>query len=272
MIIMDDEDVINILLLGVENMHNNVHGRSDAILLVSINLNGGPLKVVSFMRDLYVEIPGKQPNKLNAAFSMGGATMITQTIEQNFGVDIDAYARVGFEGFENIIDELGGLRLSLTATESDKLNNSLYISKPEERNTVAGEQVLTGAQVLGYCRNRFMKAENGLQDDFGRTYRHRKVLQAIFDQYKHKGLTELYQAYNSCKKYVTVSSNLEDLVDDCLFAFIENKMFTIETMQVPQSGNYTNAVVPIPGADKPQEVLMFYPEAVEDLQKFIYGE
>lgn len=271
-VIMDDEDIINILLLGEENMYNQAKGRTDAIILVSVNLNGGPLKLISFMRDMYVEIPDRAPNKLNAAYSKGGSKLMVETIEQNFGVDIDAYAKVGFEGFENIIDYLGGLKLSLTATESDALNKSLYISKPEERNTVAGEQMMTGAQVLGYCRNRFMKAENGLQDDFGRTYRQRKVLTAIFDQYRHKNITELIAAFRQCLSYVTVSADLEDLAEDCLFAIMENKMFDIKNMQMPQTGNYTNALVSIPGADKPQEVLMFYPEAVEDLQEFIYGE
>lgn len=267
--IMDDEDVINILLLGEENIYNAAKGRTDAIILVSINLNGGPLKMVSFMRDLYVQIPGKQDDKINAAYAAGGAKRVVETIENNFGVDVDAYAKVNFAGFENIIDALGGLNLSLTARESEYLNTTKYISKPEERNTVAGMQTMTGAQVLGYCRVRYVPTADGLKNDAGRNYRHRVVLKAIFDQYKVNsisGIPALMTKMKQLKDYVTVSSNLEELAADCLQVIVEKQMFEIETMQFPKNGYYSDAS--IGGAD----VIVFYPENISFLQDFLYGE
>lgn len=263
--IMDDKNIINVLLLGEENIYGAKRGRTDAIILVSINLNGGPLKMISFQRDLYVDIPGRASDKLNAAYAYGGATKIVETIENNFGVDIDSYVKVGFDGFENIIDSLGGLRLSLTARESEYLNTTRYISKPSERNTVAGYQTLTGSQVLGFCRVRYVPTENGLSNDRGRNYRHRMVLQAMFNQYKNKSLVELYSVMNQCLGYVTVPENLETLAVDCLSAVVEKQMFEIETMQIPQSNLYSNTT--IAGAD----VVVFYPENVDRLQEFIYG-
>ena len=264
--IMDDENIINVLLIGEENVYGAKRGRADAVLVVSIDLNGGPLKLISFQRDLYVAIPGYSDDKLNAAYAYGGAKLIVQTIEQNFGIDIDSYVKVGFEGFENIIDKLGGLRLSLTARESEYLNTTKYISKPSERNTIAGYQTMTGSQVLGYCRVRYVPTAEGLTNDRGRNYRHRVVLQAIFNQYKDKSFAELATVMRQCFDYVTVPSDLEELAVDCLHAVIENKMFEIETMQMPVSKLYTSTN--IGGKD----VIIAHLESIDKLQEFLYGE
>lgn len=265
--LMDDENIINVLLVGVENIYGATYGRTDAMILVSVNLEGGPLKMVSFQRDLYVDIPGyEDDDRLNAAFAYRGPNLLIDTIEQNFGIDVDSYVKVNFEGFEDIIDRLGGLEISLTAKESEYLNTTKYISKKSERNTVAGKQTMTGSQVLGYCRVRYVPTENGLRDDRGRNYRHRVVLQAIFDKYKSKSITELFSIMNECFNYVSAPANLEDLAIECLSAVIENKMFEIETMQMPQSGNYSEVTI----ANK--QVISYHPEAVDELQDFLYGE
>lgn len=264
--IMDDEDIINVLLLGEENMTGAKRGRTDAIIVVSVNLNGGPLKMVSFQRDLFVSIPGNSDDKLNAAYTYGGANLIVETLENNFGIDIDSYVKVGFDGFENIIDQLGGLRMSLTAKESEYLNRTKYISKPEERNTVAGYQNMTGAQVLGYCRVRYVPTAEGLKDDWGRNYRQRAVLQALFNQYKEKSFAELATVMRQCFGYVSVPADLEGLAVDCLQAVIENRMFSIETMQIPKANMYSDAT--IGGKD----VIVMDLDNVDILQDFLYGE
>ena len=269
--LMDDEDIINVLLLGEENIYKANRGRTDAMILVSINLNGGPLKMVSFQRDLYVNIPGKYPNRINAAYGKGGYKCVVDTIEKNFGIDIDGYAKVDFKGFENLIDSLGGLRISLTAKESDYLNTTKYISKPSERNTVAGYQDMTGAQVLGYCRVRFVKTAEGLSGDRGRNYRHRVVLQALFEKFKDQNITQLSKLIDQCAEHVTVSANLKELCKKGLVAVVENKMYEIDTMQFPQSGQYENKIVQDEFGND-MDIVMYYPGAVEKLQKYIYGD
>lgn len=264
--IKDDDNVINVLLLGEENVYGAGRGRTDAILLVSIDLRGGDLKIVSFLRDLYVRIPGNPDDRLNASFAYGGSKLIMETIENNFKIDIDGYVKVNFSGFMDVIDRLGGLRISLTAQESEYLNTTDYISKVSERNTVAGYQNLTGSQVLGYCRVRYVPTANGLRDDFGRNYRHRVVLQALFDKHKEKSFPELLSIMNSCFGYVTASEGLKDVAADCLQAVIEKKMFSIETMQMPKSGHFNNAKI------DGKEVITFYPDNIEILQDFLYVE
>ena len=188
------------------------------------------------------------------------------TIEQNFGIDIDGYVKIGFDGFETIIDQLGGLRLSLTARESEYLNTTKYISKPEERNTVAGYQDMTGAQVLGYCRVRFVPTADGISNDFGRNYRHRVVLQALFDKFKGQNITQLRSIMDQCFSYVTVSSGLDELAKECLFAVVENKMFDIKTMQIPMNNLYSDPKI------NGKDVIVANPENVDRLQEFLYGD
>lgn len=265
-VIMDDPDILNVLLIGVENMKGAKYGRSDAMILVSVDLNGGPLKMISFQRDLFVAIPRNGNDRLNAAYAFGGASLLVETMEKNFGVDIDSYIKVEFDGFEHIIDQLGGLTISLTARESDYLNTTQYISDPAQRNTVAGEQRMSGSQVLGFCRVRKVPTANGLTDDRGRNYRQRMVLQALFHQFKSKNIAELSQIMNQCFEYVTAPASLKSLATDALGAVFEHQMYEIETMQVPQSGLYTNAII------EGKDVCAYDPACVDKLQEFIYGE
>ncbi|MGN0505785.1 MAG: LCP family protein [Lachnospiraceae bacterium] len=266
--VVEDDSVINILLLGEENMYHAKRGRTDAILVASIDKDGGPLKLISFMRDLYVRIPISDTesidDRLNAAYTYGGVNLLIKTMKENFGIDIHGYVLVEFEGFENIIDQLGGLRISLTAEESEYLNTTKYISKPEERNTKPGLQTLTGSQVLGFCRVRKVPTANGKTGDFGRTYRQRMVLEAIFNKYKEKNLAELLSVMNSCFGYVTAPADMKEIAAECLQIVIENKMFELETMQMPPSKHFNEVDI------RGMKVITYYPDCVDILHEFIY--
>lgn len=265
----EDDTVINILLIGEENYYHDVRGRSDSMMVASLDKDGGPVKLVSFMRDLYVEIPGYSDNKLNAAYSLGGAPLLVETLEKNFGLKLDGYVIVQYDGFEAIIDKLGGLEISLTDEEAKYLNRTDYISKPEQRNVVAGNQKMTGSQVLGYCRVRKVNTANGLYADYGRTYRQRLVLNKIFDKYKTKNISELYNLMTECLKYVTVSEGIEDACAECLQIVVENKMFNLEQYRIPyedkEGRHFTSTKI---GG---QEVLCPFPDNAVLLHDFLYG-
>lgn len=263
--IMQDENIVNILLLGEENIHGASKGRTDAILVASLDKRTGQISLVSFLRDLYVRIPGHSDDRLNASYTYGGAKLIMETIETNFKIKLDGYVLINFSGFEDIIDQLGGLRISLTAQESNYLNTTEYISKKSERNTVAGYQNMTGSQVLGYCRVRYVPTANGLKDDFGRNYRHRIVLEALFEKYKEKNIAELLSVMNNCFSYVTASQSLKEVAADCLQVVMEERNFDIQTLQMPKSGHYSNARI------QGKDVITFYPDNVDIIQEFLYG-
>lgn len=122
-------------------------GRTDTILLVHVPALGSsaPTTMVSIPRDSYVPIPGHGKDKINSAFAMGGATLLTQTVEQATGLRLDHYAEIGFSGFAALVDALGGITVCPTAPISDPLAG---IDLP------AGCQKLEGRAALGYVRSR----------------------------------------------------------------------------------------------------------------------
>ncbi len=167
-------NVRNILLIGAD-AEKGGSSRSDSIMIASVNKNTGRITVVSVLRDTHLDVPGHRESKVNAAYSWGGANLLIQTIEQNFGIKIDDYATVDFKMFTALIDGLGGIDIEVTEKEANYINNRHNYKgekKPEE--VPCGENVhLTGYQALWYARIR------KLDSDFMRTQRQRKVISAI---------------------------------------------------------------------------------------------
>ena len=234
----ENKEVINILLIGEESIYDgDGNGRSDSMMIATINCEQKSLKLTSLMRDIYVDIPGYSKNKLNAAFHNGGGFLTMDTIEQNFNVDIDGYVRVDFEAFETIVDKLGGVEIELTSSEAYYLNRTNYISDPASRNVKEGTQILNGSQALGYCRVRYQTASDGEHDDFGRTYRQRTVLKAIFDKYKSKSPVEMVSIGTDLLPYVTTNLTKSQLVSYLTTAASFGTM-ELETLRIPVDGSH----------------------------------
>ena len=128
-----DKDVINILLVGSDNgaqgSEKGDHGRSDSMMVATINFKTKELKLTSFLRDMYVEIPGHGRNKLNAAYAFGGEALLYQTLAQNFNIKIDKFCVVDLAAFEKVINRIGGIEMTLEQREAEYLNTTNYISK-----------------------------------------------------------------------------------------------------------------------------------------------
>jgi LCP family protein required for cell wall assembly len=139
--------------------------RTDTIMILSIPPSGEPA-LISIPRDSYVPIPGNGTNKINAAYAFGGPELLVETVEQNTGLRIDAYTEIGFGGFVNVIDALGGIEMCLPKAIKDK-DSHLNLKK--------GCQTLSGTDALGYVRMR--KADP--LGDLGRVQRQRQMLAAI---------------------------------------------------------------------------------------------
>lgn len=139
--LMNDPMILNIMLFGADTRADSDSGNSDTIILLSVDTRHKKLKLLSFMRDTYVEIPGYENNKLNAAYSIGGASLSVHTVQANYGIQIDRYAVVDFSSFKNIIDTLGGIDVELTADEIEYINWQYWINSQDEyKNTVGSEQ------------------------------------------------------------------------------------------------------------------------------------
>ena len=184
------EGVINILLIGEDRRpYETTRQRSDSMILCSINTKKNTITMVSFLRDIYISnIPGyNRPQKLNAAYAMGGAACLKQTLAAYFGVHVDATVAVDFNGFIQIIDMLGGVNIELTKAEAKHLNDTRYadIYGDDLQTVYAGTNHLNGKTALAYSRIR------KLDWDGKRTERQRNVITALINAYKSKGVAEM---------------------------------------------------------------------------------
>ncbi|MET1058743.1 MAG: LCP family protein [Nocardioides sp.] len=139
--------------------------RTDTIMLMHIG--SGPDLLMSIPRDSIVDIPGKGTNKVNAAYAFGGPQLLIRTIEQNTGIKIDHYVEIGFGGFVDVVDAVGGIEICPTRKMKDKQAN-LDIPK--------GCQEADGVTALGYARSRKTDPRFG---DITRARHQREVVSAI---------------------------------------------------------------------------------------------
>ncbi len=181
---MHEEGVINILLIGSDSRDGSADGRSDAMILLSVSSHSKKIYMTSLLRDMYVEIPGHDGNRLNAAYSFGGPELLMETVEENLDITVNRYMVVNFEAFANLVDAVGGVELELTTEELELVNgylNEYNLLTGQEfgtnymDTTQAGLVHLNGPQALAYTRNRYIGT------DFGRTERQRKVLAKVFE-------------------------------------------------------------------------------------------
>lgn len=233
----------NILLLGEEAIESGTaKGRTDIMMIATLDTEDKCIKLTSLMRDMLVDIPGYKENKLNTAYEYGGIPLLYDTIYQNFGVKLDGYMLVGFDAFEAIINKLGGVTITLTDKEAEYLNTTNYISKEQYRNVSAGSQVLNGNQALGYCRVRYVATGDHELNDFGRTSRQRVVLNAIFDKYKTKSLPELALIANSLLSYITTDFTQEEFTA-YLQLLAEAKKGGLQTLRIPADNTFEEGTV-----------------------------
>lgn len=166
--------VVNILLIGQDRREGEERARSDSMILCTFNKKTQQVIMTSFLRDLYVTIPGHGANRINAAYAAGGMELLDKTLEENFGLHIDGNVEVDFDRFAEIIDLLGGVELELRQDEAD------FINEETGSSLTAGWQRLAGEQALMYSRIRKLDADG----DFSRTNRQRKVMSALLSAYR----------------------------------------------------------------------------------------
>ena len=122
----ESDEVINILLIGQDRRPGETRARSDSMILCTINREKKTIVLTSFMRDLYVQIPGYGNNRINASYAWGGMELLNKTLEQNFGVYIDGNVEVDFEQFAVIVDLLGGVPMELRADEAQYIASATH--------------------------------------------------------------------------------------------------------------------------------------------------
>ena len=240
---MSDKNVTNILLIGSDTRDENERGRTDSMILLSINKQTKQMTMTSLMRDCYVEIPDHGWAKLNAAYSYGGAELLMDTIEQNFDIHISRYVLVNFEAFANLVDAVGGVDLELTGKEVEYVNGylveyNILLGRPEGTDyfdDLSGGMVhLNGPQALAYCRNRYIGT------DFGRTERQRKVLTEVIHKLPKGVLTNPKGLIDGLMPNLTTNLTQAECYRLSLMA---PKILTYDIIQnsIPIEGTYKDA-------------------------------
>lgn len=242
---MSEDGVVNILLIGNDSRKNEDDGRSDAMILLSVSSKTRKIYMTSLLRDIYVEIPGHDNNRLNAAYSFGGAELLMETVEKNFDIPVHRYVQVNFEAFVGMVDSVGGVDLELTEKEIEYVNGylveyNMLTDRPQGTDNMdtsaSGMVHLNGPQALAYCRNRY------LGTDFGRTERQRKVLTEVIKKIPGALLTNGSGLIDALMPNLTTNLTKNECFRLSLMAG-KGLTYDIVADSIPQPGTYRNATI-----------------------------
>lgn len=205
--------VTNILLLGVDarNPKDDTASRSDSMMLISIDKAHNCIKMVSFLRDTWVYIPCiDKKQRLNAACQYDGYNGVVDTIEYNFGIDIDGYVVADFEMFKVLVDSIGGVEVEVSEKEAKEVTS--HKGRYGNVKLDAGKYKLTGEQALAYCRIR------KIDTDFMRAYRQRTVMQAILKSVKSANPIKLVSMASKAAPYIETNLSKTKIISSGLKA------------------------------------------------------
>lgn len=235
---VDTSNIKSILLIGQDKQGDQTRQRSDSMILATLDKDQGTISLTSFMRDLYVAIPGYSSTRINAAYAYGGMELLDETLEENFGVQIDGNVEVDFEVFKVLVDKVGGIDLELTQAEADYIcgrDQSVLYPQPLRTDWDLQEGVnhLDGEQALIHARNRSIG-----NSDYRRTERQQDVLKAAFAKIKDLNVLEIGGLVKDVLPLVTTDLSLWDMTG---YAMDVMSIGTdeIQSYRIPEDGSYT---------------------------------
>ncbi len=242
-------EITNIALFGIDRSNPSEIGRSDAIIIASLDTVHKKIKLTSIMRDTYVDIPDRGMDKINHAYAFGGAELSLRTINQNFSMNIRDFVTVDFNGLEGIIDSLGGINLDIKNYEVSHVPGSFI-----------GEQTLNGEQTLAYTRIR--KSGKG---DYERTERQRLVLEKIIEKGLTAGVMKYPKILNAVLPYVDTSLSKNKILKLGINSF-GSGIKGVEQFRIPTDEHSSGQMI--------NKVYYLVPKTLEDnvdlLHQFIY--
>jgi polyisoprenyl-teichoic acid--peptidoglycan teichoic acid transferase len=205
-------NIINIALFGLDQRSVKERGRSDSIMILTIDKVHKKIKLSSIMRDSYVNIDGRGKDKITHAYAFGGPQLAVKTLNENFNLNIKDYVTVNFFGMTKIVDAMGGVTIDVKPSEVAVANN--YVKNIAKLENVdpplidgPGKQRLNGIQAVAYSRNRY--TGNG---DYERTDRQRRVLAALMEKVKTLGVTKYPTVVSELLPYVLTNMSSVDIV------------------------------------------------------------
>ncbi len=263
-----DDDIYNLMLIGVDRRDKSWNGNSDSMMLVSINKKDNRVSIVSLMRDTYVNVAGVGYSKLNAAYAYGAGPLLCQTVTETYKIKVDRYAAVDFFDLIEIIDIIGGVDLEITADEAEVANgyildmcNLMEIDGYEHQIPSEGGIIhCDGVMAVAFARNRFVG-----NSDYERTERQRYLISQLMKEVKTMSVAQMTEKMQSILEYVTTNipeteiwsmvSELPDLLE-----------YEFDMDRVPYDGMYD--VIDVNGQDM---LVPYWEDTIEKLNEFIYG-
>lgn len=207
----ENTEVKSIALFGIDAVEGEL-GRSDSIMIISMDDKHKNVKISSLVRDSYVDIDGHGKDKLNHAYAFGGPELAIKTINQNFQLDVDDFVSVNFSTLPKIIDIVGGVEVEVYEDEVENIND--YIQDNNHRNNTnslgidgPGVQTLNGTQALAYCRIRY--TEGG---DIRRTERQRAVIANLMEKTTELSVTNYPKLINEILPMVETSLTNNEMI------------------------------------------------------------
>ena len=224
--------ITNIALFGLDsrskvtdNKDKALTGRSDSIIILSVNTNNNTIKMTSILRDSWVPVDGKGMQKINAAYAYGGAQLAIKTINKNYGLDITDYVSVSLHQLWKVIDFMGGIDIQITEAERKELN---YLANSEgfgvNKLEKSGYVHLDGGQAMTYARIRHTDGDNI------RAMRQQKVLSCLLEKAKNMSATEYPALLKSILAHVETSLDYSEIIS---FAPLLSGSLTLNSKNIP---------------------------------------
>jgi polyisoprenyl-teichoic acid--peptidoglycan teichoic acid transferase len=230
----------NIILAGTDSRSKDTASRTDSIIMATIDGNNKAVKLTSFMRDMYVSIPGySKKYKINTAFYLGGPELLMETVNSNFNTKAQYYITIDFQAFQALVDKFHGVNIDVKDYEIKEMNK--YIKEENWHNPdfikAPGLQLLNGQQVLAYCRIR--KVGN---NDYERTERQRKVLALLIQKVKKESILKLPELFSTLLPYIKTNIPSSKLLALGISAYKFGNT-QVASLRIPADGMYTSKVI-----------------------------
>jgi LCP family protein required for cell wall assembly len=238
--------VTNYAVFGIDGRSDVEGNRSDTIMILSVNYKTGEITITSVMRDLMARIPASSKNnvtyeKINAAYSYGGAALAIKTLNENFDLNIEDYISINFDCMMEMVNAVGGITVNITDERVLKYTNEAIdmVNGTEHTNAThlkMGKNHLNGAQALAYARNRHS------DDDFGRTERQREVVQKLFKKATKINTFTALKLFSKVYPYITTSMTNGEMTE-FLQGYLQSNKKSFTSQRIPFNDYYETPTI-----------------------------
>ncbi|MFC7783675.1 LCP family protein [Rossellomorea sp. GCM10028870] len=230
LVLQEKKSPVNVLLIG-SDQRKNEPARADVLMVAQYTPQSTSIKIVSIMRDTFVNIPGFEKSKINHAYTWGGEELLAETIKNNFNIDIHHSVKVNFNDFINMMDLVFPEGVGVTVSEP-MIKYWKWAKDP-------GKQVLKGEEILQYVRFR-----GDIKSDFGRVERQQEIMalaeKSLMEQMQSgEGITTVVSLMREGLKNVETSTPISEVIKYGMSLMLK-PVNRVDTLRVPVEGSFTD--------------------------------